>query len=156
MNILIFKTVNEERTRRLLYNTDTVKNTIYMVMPESEVGIYDGLGMSIHCIGTNKKYIDYKTVAEENKIPDIKFHEIWVLSPNYGNLYTYWEVYAVISELKYDRVFYKAIGKDRIESYDLEKENIFSRTHALMVRAVRAYTVLIYWIEKKVKAKGYK
>ena len=151
MDILIFKTVNEERTKQLLNSIDTLKNNVYIVMPESEISIYSGLGLNIHCIGTDEKYISYKTIMREARIPDIKFQEIWVLSPCYSNINTYWEVYAVISGLKYCRVYYKVIDKEEIVNYDLKKEIIFSRTHDLMVSAVKIYSVLLYWIEKRVK-----
>ena len=151
MNILIFKTVNEERTKQLLSSIDILNNTVYMVMPESEISIYSGLGLHIHCIGTKEKYIDYKTIMEEDRIPDIKFHEVWVLSPHLSNIYTYEEVYALISELKYCKVYYKAIGKDKIETYDLKNEIIFSHWNNFLVSVVKMYSVMSYWIEKKVK-----
>ncbi|MDE6845123.1 MAG: hypothetical protein K2J99_05075 [Lachnospiraceae bacterium] len=151
MNVLIFKTVNEERTKHLLGNIDTLNNNVYIVMPENETSIYNGLGLGIHCIGTKGKYIDYKTIMEENRIPDIKFHEIWVPSPDLNNIYTYWEVYAVISELRYCKAYYKVIRKDEIVTYDLNKEIMFSRTHDLLVSVVKTYITLLYWFEKKVK-----
>lgn len=151
MNILIFKTVNDDRTKRLLNSIDTAKNSVYMLMPKSEIDIYNGLGLNIHYIGTNGKYIDYETVMEEDQIPDIKYHEIWVLSPDYSNIYTYWKVYFVISELKYCKVYYKEINKDKIVTYDLTKEAIFSRTYDLTVRIVEKYMDLLYWFEKRIK-----
>ena len=88
---------------------------------------------------------------KEARIPDIKFQEIWVLSPYYKNINTYWEVYAVISGLKYCSLYYKVIGKEEIVSYDLKKEIFFSPTHDLMVSVVKIYSVLLYRIEKRVK-----
>lgn len=151
MDILIFKTVNEERTKQLLNSIDTLNNNVYIIMPESEISIYRGLELHIHCIGTSEKYINYKTIMKEARVPDIKFQEIWVPSPYYSNINTYWEVYAIISELKYRRVYYKVIDKDKIIDYDLKEEGIFSCAHDLMVGAVKIYSVLLYWIEKRVK-----
>lgn len=148
MDILIFKTVNEERTKRLLNNIDTLNNNVYIIMPKSEIGIYNGLGLNIHCIGTDEKYISYTTLMKETRIPDIKFQEIWVLSPNYSNINTYGEVYAVISELKYSKVYYKVVNEGGIITYDLKQENIFSRIYDLMVKTVKIYTDLLYLIEK--------
>lgn len=153
MNILIFKTVNEERTKRLLHHMDTQNHTVYMILPQDEVDVYSGLGLPVHCIGTNGKYIDYKSVMREGKIPDIKFHEIWVPSPSCRNLYTYWEVYAIISKLKYGKVYYKEIGEEEIITYDLKKEPLFSGRHTLLVNAVKGYITLLYWIRKNVKGR---
>lgn len=151
MNILIFKTVNEERTKKLLNNIDTLNNAVYMIMPKSEIDIYRELGLSVHYIGTNSKYIDYNTVIEEGQIPDILFHEIWVLSPSYSNIYTYGEAYALISELKYHKVYYKVIGEEEIETCDLSQEIIFSHWHDFLVKIVKIYSDLSYWVEKKVR-----
>ncbi|MDE6386810.1 MAG: hypothetical protein K2L82_03250 [Lachnospiraceae bacterium] len=151
MDILIFKTVNEERTKRLLSSIDTLNNRVYMIMPESEISIYSGAGWNIQCIGTKEKCIDYGTIMEEDRIPDIMFHEVWVLSPDINSIYAYSEIYAVISELRYRKVCYKVIKKDEIVTYNLNKELMFSRMHDLMVSAVTKYMTLFYRIEKKVK-----
>lgn len=151
MNILIFKTVNEERTKALLDNADAFKHNVYIIMPESEIGIYKETWSNIHYIGTGGKYIDYNTLMKENRIPDIKFHEIWVPSPQISSIFTYGEAYAVISELKYSKVYYKVVNRGEIITYDLKQENIFSRLHDLMVRTIKIYTDLLYGIEKKAK-----
>lgn len=151
MDILIFKTVNEERTKRLLNNIDTLNNNVYVIMPESEISIYKGLRLNIHCIGTKGKYIDYRTIRGENRIPDIVFHEVWVPSPDLNSIYTYGEVYAIISELRYQRAYYKEIKKDEIVTYDLEKEIMFSRTHDFMVSVIKKCMALCYWMVKRVR-----
>ncbi len=148
MNILIFKTVNEERTKKLLHSIDTLTNHVYMVLPESEICIYSEPELNIQCIGTSGKYIKYETIIEEHRIPDLRFHEVWVLSSDPGNMYTYREVYTVISELKCRKILYKVINEDGILTYDLRKEIIFSCTHTLLVRAVKTYMSLRHRIEK--------
>lgn len=153
MNILIFKTVNEERTKQLLDCVDVMKHKVYVVMPESKISIYKGLGLNIHCIGTDEEYIDYSTVMEEEKIPDIKFHEVWVPSPDFKNIYTYPEIYAIISELKYDKAYYKEIKENEIATYDLKKEKFFSSYHDCVVGVIKSYIDLFYWMEKKFKKK---
>lgn len=154
MNILIFKTVNEERTKRLLNSIDLLNHNVYIIMPESEISHYRETADNIYYIGTGEKYIDYNTLMKENRIPNIKFHEIWVPSPQISSIYTYWEAYTVISELKYSKVYYKVVNSGEIITYDLKQENIFSRIYGLMVRTIRIYTDLFYLIEKRVK--GYK
>ncbi len=151
MDILIFKTVNEERTKRLLCSIDTLNNCVYMIMPESEISIYSESGLHIQCIGTKGKYIDYRTIKREGRIPDIRFDEVWVLSPDIDNIYTYSEIYAVISELRYRKVCYKVIKKSEIVTCNLNQEIMFSRTHDLMVSVVKRYMTLFYRIEKKIK-----
>lgn len=154
MSILIFKTVNEERTKMLLKSAGALHADIYFILPESEISIYDQLWKNIHYIGTSKKYIDCDTLMLENKIPDIKYQEIWIPSPKIDSMYTYHEVYTVVSMLKYCKVYYKVVNENNIETYDLKKDPLFSRTHGLLVDAVKAYIVLLYWIEKKFK--GYR
>lgn len=151
MNILIFKTVNEERTKQLLDCVDVMKHEVYVVMPESKISIYKRLGLNIHCIGTEKEYIDYSAVMEEGRIPDIKFHEVWVPSPDFKNIYTYPEVYAVISELRYNKVYYKEIKKNEIVTYDLKKEKFFSHRYDCVVGIMKICIDFLYWMEKKVK-----
>lgn len=154
MSILIFKTVNEERTKMLLKSASALHADIYIILPENEISIYNREWKNIHYIGTSKKYIDYDTLMLENKIPDIKYQEIWIPSPKIDSKYTYGEVYAVVSKLIYCKIYYKVVDTDIIETYDIKQESIFSRTHDLLVDAVRIYTVLFYWIENKFK--GYR
>lgn len=154
MNILIIKTVNEERTKKLLHNIDLRANHVYIVLPENEIDIYSKIGSNIYCIGTSEKYIKYEVVKKENRIPELKFDEVWVPSPELCNMYTYWEAYTVISRLKYRKVYYKVITEEGIQTYDLRKETIFSPAHALLVRGVRMYMTLRHSIEKKIE--GYK
>lgn len=122
-----------------------------MIVPESEIGLYREAGFDIQYIGTDAKWINYRTIMDEARVPDIMFHEVWVLSPDENNIYTYPEVYAVISELRYCKICYKVIKKNEIVTYNLNKEIMFSRKHDFMVRAVRKYMTLFYWMEKKVK-----
>ena len=71
--------------------------------------------------------------------------------PDIDNIYTYSEIYAVISELRYRKVCYKVIKKSEIVTCNLNKEIMFSRTHDLMVSVVKRYMTLLYRIEKKIK-----
>lgn len=151
MDILIFKTVNEERTKRLLNSIDTLNNRVYMIMPESEIGLYREEGLDIQYIGTDAKWIDYRTIMDEARIPDIMFHEVWVLSPDMNNIYTYPEVYAVISELRYRKICYKVIKKKEIVTCNLNEDIMFSRKHDFMVSVIRKYITFFYWMQKKVK-----
>ena len=151
MNILIFKTEYEERTKKLLGSIDLGTNHVYMVLPESEVSIYNGHELNIYCIVTGEKYIKYETVKKENRIPKLMFHELWVPSPDFGNIYTYWEIYTVISELKCRKIYYKVIDEGGIRTCDLRKEPVFSYAHALLVEAVRMYMSLCHRIEKKIE-----
>lgn len=122
MDILIFKTVNEERFRTLLENFDVLHNTYYIVMPRKEIALYDKGEKNVYYIGTDLNYINYNMIVKENEIPMLKFDEIWVLSSSHDRYYSYNEVYAIISGLRYKGFVYKVISGKCIEDFDIEKK----------------------------------
>ncbi len=136
-DILIFKTINKQQMELVFKKISALHDNFYIVMPDKEINLYDKSDPNIQYIGTGKEYMDYHTLMQEAKIPDIKFHEIWVLSSSYDRLYSYYEVYAVIPELKYYKLKYLVIKDGKITIYDLEKERIFSGVYALLVEIVR-------------------
>lgn len=154
MNILIFKTVNKERFSKILKNIYKSKNNYYILIPEADKGIYKSNRSNIYYISTDNAFMDYEILRMEKRIPNIKFHEIWVLSSSKDRIYTYTEVYALISELSYHKLIYKIIQENVIIDLDLNVEINFSAIYYNIVRAVRAYTSLCSLFQKKIM--GYK
>lgn len=147
MAILIFKTVNEQRMEILLKEISVLHDDFYIIVPSKELSNYKSQDSKIHYITTNEKYMDYYILMNETKIPDIKFHEIWVLSSSYDYLYTYYDIYAVITKLKYFKLNYVVINDGEIKMYDLNKETIFSRKYELMVDVIE----VCIWAKKILK-----
>ncbi len=154
MNVLVFKTVNAERMNTLLNEIRLLQCQFYIIMPESEISIFINENTNIHYIGTNDAYMNYDTVMKENRIPNIMFHEIWILSFSREVLYSYTEVYRIISKLKYKRIIYKVINANKIMDYNINQEIIFSKFYYLIVNIIKVWTRLMYLFEKNIK--GYK
>lgn len=159
MNILVFKTISEKGLKTLLKKIDTIYDDFYVIVPEDEIEIYENVNADVHYIGTEKKYMDYETLIRENRIPNVLFHEIWVLSSAFERIYNCGDAYAVISELR-ERglkdcgMYYKVINEDKIETYMLGKEIFFPNIYNFGINVVKGYTKLLYLFEKRIK--GYR
>lgn len=151
MNILIFKTANESRMKLLMEGLDRKSNHIYLVLPEKDKRNYERKYENIRCIATGRDYIEYKTIMSEKRIPDIRYEQIWVPSSFKDNYYSFGEVYAVISELKYDTmVWVSGDGEKRTEKYSAihkVKEMIWER----LVRIIFAFAKVNYVIDTNIK-----
>ncbi|MCM1231278.1 MAG: hypothetical protein NC489_14250 [Ruminococcus flavefaciens] len=154
MNILVFKTVNLNRMKKLLEHIDVLNNDFYIVVPQDEISYFESFNTNIHYISTKKAYMNCDTLIKENKIPNIMFHEIWILSSSYDVRYSYKEVYATVSHLKYSKIVYAVINGEEILYYNIGKEIDFSGSYYLMENIVRICVKLHYLYEKKIR--GYK
>lgn len=159
MNILVFKTVNEKGLKALLKEIDTLHNDFYIIVPEDEIRLYESVNADVHYIRTEKKYMDYETLVRENRIPNILFHEIWVLSSTFERIYNCGDAYAVISELrerglKDCEMYYKVINGEKIETYTLGREIFFPKIYNFGINIVKVYAKLLHLFEKNIK--GYR
>lgn len=148
MKLLIFMTANEQRMQKLL--DEQKDNEIYLVLPESKKGRMQGLFPGIHLIGTDKEYMDYDTLMQEDQIPHICYDEIWVPSSVENNIYNYAEVYALVCELKYRKIIWvSGSGKQVVKS------------HSVWQRIREMYEIGIFKVARtatniETKVKGYK
>ncbi len=154
MNILIFKTTGDQSFELLMRKIERTKDNYFIVLPKNLIKKFGKNSKRVRYIATELEYMDYITIMKENKIPKIKFDEIWVLSSAYDKLYSYTEIYAVISELSYRKICYKVIDKKEIQNFALKHSVFTTNINKAVEGIVKLYTDLIYLYE--IKIKGYK
>lgn len=110
MNILIFKTTNGKRLDEILERMDRKKNRIFLVLPYDEAEIYRRKYKTITIIKTGKRYMDYCVLKKENGIPKVCFDEVWIPSSFTDDFFSFGDVYATLTELRYKKMIW--IGAD--------------------------------------------
>jgi len=138
----------------VLKSLDVEQNRYYIILPEDEIINYERHVENIKYIGTKLGYMDYGILMQEGKIPRMKFDEVWVLSISYDKRFSYTEVYAVISKVKFRYLIYKVIDGNQIKTYEIKNQVFFSGFQNMVINFIRAYADMLYFFERKVK--GYR
>ncbi len=126
MNILVFRTTNDERLCKILQQASKHSNNVSLVLPVKKYKFYKRQYPEITCIPTQKDYMDYDTLLLEKENYRKCYDEAWVPSSHENNEYTFGEVYNFLEELRCKRIIWiSPTGKRLIMSgQDSKKEKL--------------------------------
>lgn len=107
MNIFIFASATNNRIREELDELEPGEDNIYLLISKSRAEYFYDNYKSIHIIEFDKKYISYKFIKSAGIISDMPWDIIIVPSSLPNNIYSFGEVYALMTEMKYKRMIWK-------------------------------------------------
>ena len=136
MNILIFKTANDKKMYTLLDQLAWDEHKVFLVLSHADEDAYKSKYEKLSTISTEKTYIEYSTILQEKKIPDLLYDEIWVPSSFESNYYGFGEVYAIISRLKYGALVWISGSGRRVIVQNTVGYRCKERLEAFLVKAV--------------------
>lgn len=117
--ILLFQTAGIDFMGTILSEVKS-KDELYLVLP-ARANIPNEINKFKHkIIRTEKEYIDYRDIYENQRILPRHYDEVWLPSSSADNYDEFAEVYACLTDVKFDCFIWKGKGKKIIFTNNLK------------------------------------
>lgn len=150
--ILLFQTAGLEFMEEILTGVKA-KDELYLVLP-AKADIPSEISKLKHkIIRIGKEYIDYRDIFENQRIPPIHYDEVWLPSSVSDNYDEFAEVYACLTNIKFDWFIWKGKGKEFVVNNKL-KYRIREKINGKIVN----WWFKVFYKAEKIEScmKGYK
>lgn len=149
--ILLFQTVGLEVMDTILSELK-INDELYLILP-AKANIPKTIKKYKHIvIRTGKKYIDYQDIYESKRIPRVHYDEVWIPSSAADNYDEFAEIYACLTDVKFE--YFIWIGQGKKIEY---KNTLNIRTKEKVVGKIVNWWFAVFYIAEKMDSylKGY-
>ncbi len=151
--ILLFGTANFQRIEKILNNI-SIDAEVTFIASRHMLGALNGTYPFLTAIQTTKDHINYQEISRNKLLPRIHYHEVWVPSSLPDNYEAFGQVYALLTEVDYDRMIWiGSTGKLQITNNSV-KARLRERAYYIVSSTVFSAS----WLLEKwsAKLKGYR